>query len=85
MSGLGGPLRLAMGLHRSEENRNFTTTTETVAQRTATVHWHEPLMRLFPNDDDRQGVLKLIEEAMALFGRLDVCDFWTTFGDVDVQ
>jgi len=69
----------------SDENLNFTITTETVAQRTATVHWHAPMMRLFPNDDDRQGVLKLIEEVMALFGSCDVRDFWTTIGEVEVQ
>jgi hypothetical protein len=74
-----------MGLYMGDENQDFTTTTETVAQRTATVHWHAPLMRLFPSDNDRQGVVKLIEEAMALFGRLDVRDFWTTIGDVEVQ
>lgn len=74
-----------MGLQMSEENQNFTTTTETVAQRTATVHWHTPLTRLFPSDDDRQGVLKLIEEVMAHYGSCDVRDFWTTIGDVEVQ
>jgi hypothetical protein len=69
----------------SEENQNLTITTETVAQRTATVHWHAPLMRLFPSEADRQGVLKLIEEAMALSGRCVVREFWTTIGDVEVQ
>lgn len=69
----------------SEPSDNIMTTTETLGGKTAKVNWHSSATKHFPTAADRQTVLNDIQGVMTMMGSTDIRDFWSKFGDVELQ